>query len=125
MEDKQNEHEPFNNKANHHQMGSFGKASISSAFSIKSNSSVERDSQLDTLLKTIAKDPAKSYHGHDSLNDANYKVTINKTSELETNTDTLKKLSAVPSEKPNNQMKITNAPSPLPPGQIKCNILKG
>lgn len=51
-------------------------------------------------------------------------VTINKTVELENNTDTLKRLST--SDKPNNQTKLANISSvPLPPGQIKCNILKG
>lgn len=43
---------------------------------------------------------------------------------MENNTDTLKKLSS--SDKPNNQIKLANAGgTPLPPGQIKCNILKG
>lgn len=110
----------------HHHGGSFGKASISSGFSIRTNSS-DRDSQIDTLMKTIAKDPSPSLHGVE-LNDASsFKITINKTSELETNNDTLKKLavSATP-EKPNNQIKLSNAAiTPLPPGQIKCNILKG
>ncbi|XP_053699287.1 band 4.1-like protein 5 isoform X2 [Sabethes cyaneus] len=104
----------------HHHGGSFGKASICSGFSIKTNSS-DRDSQLDTLMKSIAKDPASSL-----LNDASsFKITINKTSELETNNDTLKKLAVSPTEKPNNQIKLSNAVvTPLPPGQIKCNILK-
>ncbi|XP_058451764.1 band 4.1-like protein 5 [Malaya genurostris] len=108
----------------HHGGGSFGKASICSGFSIKTNSS-DRDSQLDTLMKSIAKDPAPSLHGVE-LNDASsFKITINKTSELETNNDTLKKLAASPAEKPNNQIKLSNAAvTPLPPGQIKCNILK-
>ncbi|XP_055588207.1 band 4.1-like protein 5 isoform X2 [Uranotaenia lowii] len=114
----------------YHHGGSFGKASISSGFSIKTNSS-DRDSQIDTLLKTIAKDPSPSLHGVE-LNDASsFKITINKTSELETNNDTLKKLaSAVGSpgpggEKPNNQIKLSNAAvNSLPPSQIKCNILK-
>uniref|UniRef100_A0A8D8E9N9 Band 4.1-like protein 5 n=1 Tax=Culex pipiens TaxID=7175 RepID=A0A8D8E9N9_CULPI len=109
----------------HHHGGSFGKASISSGFSIRTNSS-DRDSQIDTLMKSIAKDPSPSLHGVE-LNDASsFKITINKTSELETNNDTLKKLavSATP-EKPNNQIKLSNAAiTPLPPGQIKCNILK-
>lgn len=52
------------------------------------------------------------------------RVTINKTSDLENNTDTLKKLSAY--EKPNNQTKLaTMGGTPLPPGQLTCNILKG
>uniref|UniRef100_A0A8W7NYM8 FERM domain-containing protein n=1 Tax=Anopheles atroparvus TaxID=41427 RepID=A0A8W7NYM8_ANOAO len=122
---------------NHHHShhgGSFGKASISSGFSIHTTgtSSSDRDSQIDTLLKTIAKDPSPSLHGVE-LNDASsFKITINKTSELETNNDTLKKLATASTEKPNNQIKLSNnaaaaaaaAGVPLPPGQIKCNILK-
>ncbi|XP_049278177.1 band 4.1-like protein 5 isoform X2 [Anopheles funestus] len=116
---------------NHHG-GSFGKASISSGFSIHTTASSDRDSQIDTLLKTIAKDPSPSLHGVE-LNDASsFKITINKTSELETNNDTLKKLATSPhAEKPNNQIKLSNSAAaaagggvPLPPGQIKCNILK-
>lgn len=50
------------------------------------------------------------------------RVTVNKTSDLENNTDTLKKLT----DKPNNQLKLaTVGGTPLPPGQMKCNILKG
>nr|XP_019563888.2 band 4.1-like protein 4B isoform X2 [Aedes albopictus] len=118
---------PFFRTASHHHGGSFGKASISSGFSIKTTSS-DRDSHIDTLMKTIAKDPSPSLHGVE-LNDASsFKITINKTSELETNNDTLKKLatgSSATAEKPNNQIKLSNAAvTPLPPGQIKCNILK-
>lgn len=51
-------------------------------------------------------------------------VTINKTSDLDNNTDTLKKLTAA--DKPNNQTKLASVSgTPLPPSQIKCNILKG
>nr|XP_040220552.2 mucin-19 isoform X1 [Anopheles coluzzii] len=121
----------FGGGAAHHG-GSFGKASISSGFSIHTTASSDRDSQIDTLLKTIAKDPSPSLHGVE-LNDASsFKITINKTSELETNNDTLKKLATTPhAEKPNNQIKLSNSAAaaagggvPLPPGQIKCNILK-
>lgn len=53
-----------------------------------------------------------------------YSVTINKTSDLDNNTDTLKKLTAA--DKPNNQTKLASVSgTPLPPSQIKCNILKG
>lgn len=115
---------PFVRAPGHHLGGSFGKASISSGFSIKTNST-DRDSQLDTLMKSIAKDPSPTLHGVE-LNDASsFKITINKTSELETNNDTLKKLAANSADKPNNQIKLSNAAiTPLPPGQIKCNILK-
>lgn len=32
---------------------------------------------------------------------------------------------SLPAEIPNNITKITGGAKPLPPGQIKCNILKG
>ncbi|XP_075154010.1 erythrocyte membrane protein band 4.1-like yurt isoform X2 [Haematobia irritans] len=50
------------------------------------------------------------------------RVTINKTYDMDHNTETLKRLSN--SEKPNNQVKLANVPAALPPGHIKCNILK-
>lgn len=100
--------------------GSFGKSSIKS---FKSNGSSIPDSQIDNLLKQISKDPSSSVH-LEALNDVtNIKVGINKTSELEMNTDTLKKFS---NDKPNNQIKlISPGGGILPPSQIKCNILKG
>lgn len=100
---------------------SFGKASICSSFSAKSGSSTGNEN-LDSLLKTISKEPTNV---QESLNDVNsIRVAVNKTSDLENNTDTLKKLSAA--DKPNNQTKLANiGGTPLPPGQIKCNILKG
>lgn len=103
-----------------HPQGSFGKASIKS---FKSNNSSIPDSQIDNLLKQIVKDPSPSVH-LEALNDVtNIKVGINKTSELEMNTDTLKKFS---NDKPNNQIKlISTGAVALPPSQIKCNILKG
>lgn len=53
------------------------------------------------------------------------RVTINKTSDMDNNTDTLKKLSAG-ADTPNNQTKLASVSgTPLPPSQIKCNILKG
>lgn len=103
-----------------HPQGSFGKASIKS---FKSNGSSIPDSQIDSLLKQIVKDPSPSVH-LEALNDVtNIKVGVNKTSELEINNDTLKKFS---NDRPNNQIKLINsAGSSLPPNQIKCNILKG
>ncbi|XP_065372461.1 band 4.1-like protein 5 isoform X2 [Calliphora vicina] len=51
------------------------------------------------------------------------RVTINKTFDMDHNTETLKRLSN--SEKPNNQVKMANVGAgALPPGHIKCNILK-
>lgn len=129
---------------------SFGKASICSSFSAKSGSSTGNEN-LDSLLKTISKDPSSNTMANlqESLNDVNsirylhkrfhrfaimftlifcfpfmFSVTINKTSDLDNNTDTLKKLSAA--DKPNNQTKLASiGGTPLPPSQMKCNILKG
>lgn len=104
-----------------HPQGSFGKASIKS---FKSNNSSIPDSQIDNLLKQIVKDPSPSVH-LEALNDVtNIRVgIINKTSELEMNTGTLKKFS---NDKPNNQIKLSSTGAvALPPSQIKCNILKG
>lgn len=107
--------------------GSFGKASISSGFSVKSGgSNSDRDSHIDSILKTIAKDSAATSHALD-LNDANsIRLAINKTSELDTSAGPLKKMS----EKPNNQTQVNKlgnhaAAAPLSPSLIKCNILKG
>lgn len=52
---------------------SFGKASICSSFSAKSggSSSTTGKENLDSLLKTIAKDPHTSINIQESLNDAN------------------------------------------------------
>lgn len=101
--------------------GSFGKASISSGFSGTS----DRDSHIDSILKTIAKDSAPTSHSLDySVNDANsIRLAINKTSELDSSAGPLKKMS----EKPNNQTaaKLVNTTAvPLSPSLIKCNILK-
>lgn len=100
--------------------GSFGKASIKS---FKSNGSSIPDSQIDNLLKQISKESPTVHL--EALNDVtNIKVGINKTSELEINTDTLKKFS---NDKPNNQIKLISSAgqAKIPPSQIKCNILKG
>lgn len=112
---------PFRTQSHH---GSFGKASISSSFSIKSGLS-DKDKELDSLLKSIVKDPSPSILATEAINDANsIRVTINKTSDMEHNTETLKRLSNN-NEKPNNQVKMANVNSgALPPGHIKCNILK-
>lgn len=76
------------------------------------------DNNLNSLLKTIMKDPSPA------LEMNSFRVTVNKTSDLEQNTDTLKKLSSS-GDKPNNQTKFNSTANPLPPGQMKCNILKG
>jgi band 4.1-like protein 5 len=103
-----------------HAQGSFGKASIKS---FRSNGSSIPDSQIDNLLKQISKESPTAHL--EALNDVtNIKVGVNKTSELEMNTDTLKKFS---NDKPNNQIKLisTGGQAKIPPSQIKCNILKG
>ncbi|XP_017001285.2 band 4.1-like protein 5 isoform X3 [Drosophila takahashii] len=115
---------PFRNaSASHH--GSFGKASISSGqLSVKSGLS-DKDRELDSLLKSIVKDPSPSVLANEAINDANsIRVTINKTFDMDHNTETLKRLSNA-NEKPNNQVKLANVnTTALPPGNIKCNILK-
>ncbi|KAL5284286.1 EPB41L4B family protein [Megaselia abdita] len=114
---------PFRNPSTH---GSFGKASIGSYHSIKSGLS-EKDKELDSLLKSIAKEPSSTVHANEAINDANsIKVTINKTSNLEHNTETLKRMSThITEDKPNNQVKMSNVGgASLPPGHLKCNILK-
>ncbi|XP_022221944.1 band 4.1-like protein 5 isoform X3 [Drosophila obscura] len=114
---------PFRSAASHH--GSFGKASISSGqLSVKSGLS-DKDRELDSLLKSIVKDPSPSVLANEAINDANsIRVTINKTFDMDHNTETLKRLSNA-NEKPNNQVKLANVgATSLPPGNIKCNILK-
>jgi hypothetical protein len=72
-------------------------------------------------VKQISKDPSQDRL--EDLNDAtNIKIFINKTTELEINTDNLKRIS---NDKPNNQIKLSNVAATLMPDQIKCNILKG
>ncbi|XP_055848708.1 band 4.1-like protein 5 isoform X2 [Episyrphus balteatus] len=72
--------------------------------------------------------PFRTQSHHGSFGKASisssFRVTINKTSDMEHNTETLKRLSNN-NEKPNNQVKMANIGSgALPPGHIKCNILK-
>ncbi|XP_043651385.1 band 4.1-like protein 5 isoform X3 [Drosophila teissieri] len=115
---------PFRNATSSHH-GSFGKASISSGqLSVKSGLS-DKDRELDSLLKSIVKDPSPSVLANEAINDANsIRVTINKTFDMDHNTETLKRLSNA-NEKPNNQVKLANvSTTALPPGNIKCNILK-
>ncbi|XP_068153030.1 band 4.1-like protein 5 isoform X2 [Drosophila tropicalis] len=70
---------------------------------------------------------AASHHGSfgkASISSGQLRVTINKTFDMDHNTETLKRLSNV-NEKPNNQVKLANvSATALPPGNIKCNILK-
>ncbi|XP_023179848.2 band 4.1-like protein 5 isoform X2 [Drosophila hydei] len=70
---------------------------------------------------------ATSHHGSfgkASISSGQLRVTINKTFDMDHNTETLKRLSNT-NEKPNNQVKLANVgASALPPGNIKCNILK-
>ncbi|XP_017046488.1 band 4.1-like protein 5 isoform X2 [Drosophila ficusphila] len=68
-----------------------------------------------------------SHHGSfgkASISSGQLRVTINKTFDMDHNTETLKRLSNT-NEKPNNQVKLANvSTTALPPGNIKCNILK-
>ncbi|XP_037729627.1 band 4.1-like protein 5 isoform X2 [Drosophila subpulchrella] len=68
-----------------------------------------------------------SHHGSfgkASISSGQLRVTINKTFDMDHNTETLKRLSNA-NEKPNNQVKLANvSTTALPPGNIKCNILK-
>ncbi|XP_032576274.1 band 4.1-like protein 5 isoform X2 [Drosophila sechellia] len=68
-----------------------------------------------------------SHHGSfgkASISSGQLRVTINKTFDMDHNTETLKRLSNA-NEKPNNQVKLANVnTTALPPGNIKCNILK-
>ncbi|XP_022221943.2 band 4.1-like protein 5 isoform X2 [Drosophila obscura] len=70
---------------------------------------------------------AASHHGSfgkASISSGQLRVTINKTFDMDHNTETLKRLSNA-NEKPNNQVKLANVgATSLPPGNIKCNILK-
>ncbi|XP_062126415.1 band 4.1-like protein 5 isoform X3 [Drosophila sulfurigaster albostrigata] len=70
---------------------------------------------------------ATSHHGSfgkASISSGQLRVTINKTFDMDHNTETLKRLSNN-NEKPNNQVKLANVgATALPPGNIKCNILK-
>lgn len=51
-------------------------------------------------------------------------MTVNKTFDMDHNTETLKRLSNA--DKPNNQIKLPNVGGVvLPASHIKCNILKG
>lgn len=80
------------------------------------------ESDLDTLLKSIAKETLGSSRTDDPRNDiANAKDVINKTEDLDN--DCLKNMTL---DVPNNQTKAASLTSkPLPIDQLKCNILKG
>ncbi|XP_056636794.1 band 4.1-like protein 5 isoform X1 [Diorhabda sublineata] len=70
------------------------------------------DSQLDFLFKSLAKESLTGMARDDKRNE---------NTEIETENDGSKSL---PNEIPNNITKIVGVAKPLPPGQIKCNILK-
>ncbi|KAL1502085.1 hypothetical protein ABEB36_007283 [Hypothenemus hampei] len=69
------------------------------------------DSQLDFLLKSLAKESMSGVARDESRN------------KLE-ETDNASGSKSLPAEIPNNITKATGTAKPLPPGQIKCNILK-
>ncbi|XP_072383042.1 uncharacterized protein yrt isoform X2 [Diabrotica undecimpunctata] len=70
------------------------------------------DSQLDFLFKSLAKESLSGIARDDKRNE---------NTESEKNDGASKSL---PNEIPNNITKIVGIAKPLPPGQIKCNILK-
>ncbi|XP_037028914.1 band 4.1-like protein 4B isoform X2 [Bradysia coprophila] len=96
-------------------IGSFGKAGMNGLIDIDNVAAKHVDDHA------FQKGGVHGSLGKASISSA-FRVTINKTVEMDNNTDTLKKLST--SEKPNNQTKLANTGGPLLPGQIKCNILK-
>lgn len=71
------------------------------------------DSQLDFLFKSLAKESLTGMARDDKRNE---------NTEAETENDGGSK--SLPNEIPNNISKIVGVAKPLPPGQIKCNILK-
>ncbi|KAJ8957990.1 hypothetical protein NQ318_001992 [Aromia moschata] len=72
------------------------------------------DSQLDLLFKSLAKESLNGFARDDKRNE-------NKNVEDSTPDCGSKSL---PAEIPNNITKVSSVAKPLPPGQIKCNILK-
>ncbi|CAH1117628.1 unnamed protein product [Phaedon cochleariae] len=71
------------------------------------------DSQLEFLFKSLAKESLSGISKDDKRNE---------NTESDTEDDCVSK--CLPAELPNNISKISGAAKPLPPGQIKCNILK-
>ncbi|XP_068902139.1 band 4.1-like protein 5 isoform X4 [Tenebrio molitor] len=69
------------------------------------------DSQLDFLLKSLAKEAFSGIQRDEARNEINRDTKDEETK-------------ALPAEIPNNIAKYSNTAKPLPPGQIKCNILK-
>ncbi|XP_056636795.1 band 4.1-like protein 5 isoform X2 [Diorhabda sublineata] len=69
------------------------------------------DSQLDFLFKSLAKESLTGMARDDKRNE---------NTEIEKNDGS----KSLPNEIPNNITKIVGVAKPLPPGQIKCNILK-
>lgn len=80
------------------------------------------ESDLDTLLKSIAKETIGGSRVDDPRNDiANAKDVINKTQDIDN--DCLKNMTL---DVPNNHTKNASVTSKtLPIEQLKCNILKG
>ncbi|XP_023310987.1 band 4.1-like protein 5 isoform X2 [Anoplophora glabripennis] len=72
------------------------------------------DSQLDFLFKSLAKESLCGFNRDEKRNE------INKLEESELDCGS----KSLPAEIPNNISKISGIAKPLPPGQIKCNILK-
>ncbi|XP_037945789.1 band 4.1-like protein 5 isoform X2 [Teleopsis dalmanni] len=111
-------------------IGSFGKAGLTVKLEPECLGASNATNQCSpNIIKTFEEtNPFKNnatHHGSfgKSSISSGLRLTINKTFDMEHNTETLKRLSNA--EKPNNQVKLANVGGGiLPPGHIKCNILK-
>ncbi|KAJ9592429.1 hypothetical protein L9F63_015845, partial [Diploptera punctata] len=81
---------------------------------------VSTEDHLDSLLKSLVKEPSSNPNTDESLNDASSTTgATNKTEDMEAT-------SLLVTSVPNNQnSKPSTGARPLPPDQLKCNILKG
>ncbi|PSN44256.1 hypothetical protein C0J52_04841 [Blattella germanica] len=84
---------------------------------------VTTEDHLDTLLKSLVKEPSNNPNTDESLNDAmSTTSSTNKTEDLEAAVGPSPLLVTTV---PNNQnTKLSTGARPLPPDQLKCNILK-
>lgn len=74
------------------------------------------DSELDVLLKSLAKETLSGIQRDESRNEMTHKSE---------DSDSERQLKSLPAELPNNITKYTNnTMKPIPPSQLKCNILK-
>lgn len=81
-----------------------------------SPTSSSADSELDVLLKSLAKETLSGIQRDESRNEMTHKSE---------DSDSERQLKSLPAELPNNITKYSsNAVKPIPPNQLKCNILK-